>query len=127
MSTRNVVKTDSAPKAIGPYSQAIVANGFVFCSGQIPLDPATGNIVEGGIEAQTHQALKNLSEVLKAAGADLSRVVKTTVFLQSMNDFAAMNAVYTTYFTVNPPGRSAVEVAKLPRGAVVEIEAIAVI
>jgi 2-iminobutanoate/2-iminopropanoate deaminase len=127
MSTRNVVKTDSAPKAIGPYSQAIVANGFVFCSGQIPLDPATGNIVEGGIEAQTHQALKNLSAVLQAAGADLSRVVKTTVFLQSMNDFAAMNAIYTTYFTENPPGRSAVEVAKLPRGAMVEIEAIAVI
>ena len=127
MSNRTVIQTEAAPKAIGPYSQAIVANGFVFCSGQIPLDPATGNIVEGGIEAQTHQALKNLSAVLKAAGTDLKNIVKTTVFLQSMNDFAAMNAVYATYFTETPPGRAAVEVAKLPRGALVEIEAIAVL
>lgn len=127
MSTRNVVQTESAPKAIGPYSQAIAANGFVFCSGQIPLDPATGNLVEGGIEAQTHQALKNLSAVLKAAGSDLKHVVKTTVFLQSMNDFAAMNGVYAAYFTETPPGRSTIEVAKLPRGAMVEIEAVAVI
>jgi 2-iminobutanoate/2-iminopropanoate deaminase len=127
MFTRNVVQTDSAPKAIGPYSQAIVANGFVFCSGQIPLDPATGNIVEGGIEAQTHQVLKNLAAVLKAAGSDIKNVVKTTVFLQSMNDFAAMNGVYATYFTETPPGRATVEVAKLPRGALVEIEAIAVL
>jgi 2-iminobutanoate/2-iminopropanoate deaminase len=125
MSNKTVVQTESAPKAIGPYSQAIVANGFVFCSGQIPLDPATGNMVEGGIEAQTHQVLKNLTAVLQAAGADLRRVVKTTVFLQSMNDFAAMNNVYATYFTENPPGRSTVEVAKLPRGALVEIEAVA--
>ena len=127
MSNRSVVQTESAPKAIGPYSQAIVANGFVFCSGQIPLDPATGNIVEGDVTAQTQQVLKNLSAVLQAAGADLKRVVKTTVFLQSMGDFAAMNAVYATYFTENPPGRSTVEVAKLPRGALVEIEAIAVL
>ncbi len=127
MSTRSVVKTDTAPKAIGPYSQAIVANGLVFCSGQIPLDPASGNLVEGGIEAQTHQVLKNLSAVLQAAGSDLKRVVKTTVFLQSMNDFAAMNGVYATYFTQDPPGRSTIEVAKLPRGALVEIEAIAAV
>jgi 2-iminobutanoate/2-iminopropanoate deaminase len=127
MSNRSVVQTESAPKAIGPYSQAIVANGFVFCSGQIPLDPVTGNIVEGDVTAQTQQVLKNLSAVLQAAGADLKRVVKTTVFLQSMGDFAAMNAVYATYFTENPPGRSTVEVAKLPRGALVEIEAIAVL
>lgn len=127
MSNRSVVQTESAPKAIGPYSQAIIANGFVFCSGQIPLDPATGNVVEGGIEEQTHQVLKNLSAVLQAAGADLAHVVKTTVFLQSMGDFAAMNAVYATYFAANPPGRSTVEVAKLPRAALVEIEAIAVL
>ena len=127
--SRIVVQTDSAPKAIGPYSQAIVANGFVFCSGQIPLDPATGAIVEGGIEAQTHQVLKNLSAVLQAAGASLSQVVKTTVFLQSMGDFAAMNAIYATYFidAEHPPGRSTVEVARLPRAALVEIEAVAVL
>ncbi|HEY3291278.1 MAG TPA: RidA family protein [Anaerolineae bacterium] len=125
--SRTVVQTVSAPAAIGPYSQAIVANGFVFCSGQIPLDPASGAVVEGGIEAQTHQVLKNLSAVLTAAGASLARVVKTTVFLQSMGDFAAMNAVYATYFTANPPGRSTVEVAKLPRAALVEIEAVAVL
>jgi len=125
--TRNVVETGSAPKAIGPYSQAIVANGFVFCSGQIPLDPATGAIVEGGIEAQTHQVLKNLSAVLTAAGANLGQVVKTTVFLQSMGDFIAMNVIYAAYFAENPPGRSTVEVAKLPRAALVEIEAVAVL
>jgi 2-iminobutanoate/2-iminopropanoate deaminase len=122
---KSEVSSPDAPKPIGPYSQAIVANGFVFCSGQIPLDPVTGYLVEGGIEAQTHQVFKNLSGVLKAAGADLTRVVKTTVFLQSMNDFAAMNAVYASYITEVPPGRSTVEVAKLPRGALVEIEAIA--
>ncbi len=127
MPNRSVVQTASAPKAIGPYSQAILANGFVFCSGQIPLDATTGNIVVGGIEAQTHQVLKNLSAVLQAAGSDLQHVVKTTVFLASMNDFVAMNGVYATYFSQDPPGRSAVEVAKLPRGALVEIEAIAVI
>jgi 2-iminobutanoate/2-iminopropanoate deaminase len=127
MPTRTVVQAESAPKAIGPYSQAIVANGFVFCSGQIPLDPASGNIVEGGVEAQTHQVLKNLSAVLQAAGSDLKHVVKTTVYLQSMNDFAAMNGVFGTYFTENPPGRATVEVAKLPRGALVEIEAIALV
>ncbi len=125
--SRTVVQTESAPKAIGPYSQAIVANGFVFCSGQIPLDPATGAVIEGGIEAQTHQVLKNLSAVLQAAGASLGQVVKTTVFLQSMGDFAAMNAVYATYFTENPPGRSTIEVAKLPRAALVEVEAVAVL
>jgi 2-iminobutanoate/2-iminopropanoate deaminase len=127
MSTRSAVQTESAPKAIGPYSQAIVANGFVFCSGQIPLDPATGSIVAGGIEEQTQQVLKNLSAVLKAAGSDIKNVVKTTVFMQSMGDFTAMNAVYATFFAETPPGRSTVEVAKLPRGALVEIEAIAVL
>ncbi len=125
--SRSIVQTESAPKAIGPYSQAIVANGFVFCSGQIPLDPATGALVAGGIEEQTHQVLKNLSAVLLAAGASLGQVVKTTVFLQSMGDFTAMNAIYAAYFTLNPPGRSTVEVAKLPRAALVEIEAVAVL
>jgi len=127
MTVRTPIHTDSAPKAIGPYSQAIVAGGMAYCSGQIPIDPATGNLVEGGIEAQTHQALRNLSAVLQAAGSDLARVVKTTVFLQSMNDFAAMNAVYATYFSQTPPARSTIEVAKLPRAALVEIEAIAII
>ena len=125
--SRQVVQTELAPKAIGPYSQAIVANGIVFCAGQVPLDVATGNVVEGGIEAQTHQVFKNISAVLQAAGADLKHVVKTTVFLQNMSDFAAMNAVFGTYFTENPPARSTVEVAKLPRAALVEIEVIAVL
>ena len=126
MTHPTAIHTDAAPKAIGPYSQAIAAGGMVFCSGQIPIDPATGNLVEGGIEAQAHQVLRNLAAVLEAAGADLSRVVKTTVFLQSMNDFAAMNGVYAAYFDGTPPARSTIEVAKLPRGALVEIEAIAV-
>ncbi|MCS7055625.1 MAG: RidA family protein [Thermoflexales bacterium] len=125
MSNRTVVHTDAAPKAIGPYSQAIVAGGLVFCSGQVPIDPATGELVLGGIEEQTHRSLRNLKAVLEAAGSGLDRVVKTTVFLQNMGDFAAMNAVYATYFPHDPPARSTVEVAKLPRGALVEIECIA--
>ena len=120
------IHTDSAPKAIGPYSQAIAIDKLVFCSGQIPIDPATGNLIEGNVEAQTHRVLKNLSAVLQAAGTDLQHVGKTTVFLQSMNDFAAMNAVYGTYFSQTPPARSTIEVAKLPKGAQVEIDAIAV-
>lgn len=120
------IHTDAAPKAIGPYSQAIALDNLVFCSGQIPIDPATGNLVEGDVSAQTHRVLQNLSAVLQAAGSDLQHVVKTTVFLQSMNDFAAMNAVYAGWFTGTPPARSTIEVAKLPKGALVEIEAIAV-
>lgn len=127
MSNRTVIHTDSAPKAIGPYSQAIVANGMVFCSGQVPLDPASGDLVGDGIEAQTHRVLHNLRAVLEAAGSGLDRVVKTTVFLQRMDDFAAMNRVYATYFAENPPARSTVEVAKLPKGALVEIECIALV
>jgi 2-iminobutanoate/2-iminopropanoate deaminase len=127
VSTRSVVHTDSAPKAIGPYSQAIVTNGMVFCAGQTPIDPATGNLVEGGVEAQTHQALKNLGAVLHAAGSDFGKVVKTTVFLKNMNDFAAMNAIYATYFTHAPPARSTVEVARLPKDCLVEIECIALV
>ncbi len=120
------IHTDAAPKAIGPYSQAIVLDNLVFCSGQIPIDPATGNLIEGDVSAQTERVLQNLSAVLQAAGSSLQHVVKTTVFLQSMNDFAAMNAVYATWFTGTPPARSTIEVAKLPKGALVEIEAIAV-
>ncbi|PJF48342.1 MAG: RidA family protein [Chloroflexi bacterium] len=125
MSNRTVIHTDAAPKAIGPYSQAIVAGGLVFCSGQVPIDPATGELVPGGIEEQTHRSLCNLKAVLEAAGSGLDRVLKTTVFLQHMGDFAAMNAVYATYFPDNPPARSTVEVARLPRNALVEIECIA--
>ena len=126
---KKAVQTDAAPKALGPYSQAIVANGMVFCAGQIPLDPATGNLIEGGIAEQTHQVLKNLRAVLKAAGSDLDRSVKTTVFLKSMDSFAAMNEVYgrPEYFGANPPARSTVEVARLPRDVMVEIEVVALV
>jgi 2-iminobutanoate/2-iminopropanoate deaminase len=126
---KKAVQTDAAPKALGPYSQAIVANGMVFCAGQIPLDPATGNLVDGGIAEQTHQVLKNLRAVLKAAGSDLDRSVKTTVFLKSMDSFAAMNEVYgrPEYFGANPPARSTVEVARLPRDVLVEIEVVALV
>jgi 2-iminobutanoate/2-iminopropanoate deaminase len=127
MSTRNVVHTDEAPKAIGPYSQAIVVNGMVFCAGQTPIDPATGNLVDGGIEAQTHQALKNIGAVLRAAGSDYAKIVKTTVFLKDMNDFAVMNGIYATYFAESPPARSTVEVARLPKDCLFEIECIAVV
>jgi 2-iminobutanoate/2-iminopropanoate deaminase len=124
---KSVVKTDAAPGALGPYSQAIVAGGMVYCAGQIPLDPATGNIVSGGIAAQTGQVLKNLRAVLKAAGSDLDRCVKTTVFIKNMDDFAAMNDVYgrAEYFGAMPPARSTVEVARLPRDVLVEIEVVA--
>jgi 2-iminobutanoate/2-iminopropanoate deaminase len=124
---KNVVKTDAAPGALGPYSQAIVAGGMVYCAGQIPLDPATGNIVSGGIAQQTEQVLKNLRAVLKAAGSDLDRAVKTTVFIKNMNDFGAMNDVYgrPEYFGSMPPARSTVEVARLPRDVLVEIEVVA--
>jgi 2-iminobutanoate/2-iminopropanoate deaminase len=122
---RQTVATKNAPQAIGPYSQAVVANGFVFCSGQIPTDPETGEFVPGGIAEQTEQVLRNLSAVLEAAGSGLGRVVKTTVFLADMNDFAAMNEVYGRYFEEGPPARSTVEAARLPRDARVEIEAVA--
>jgi 2-iminobutanoate/2-iminopropanoate deaminase len=128
-SNKKAVQTDAAPKALGPYSQAIVANGMVFCAGQIPLDPATGDLVAGGIAEQTHQVLKNLRAVLKAAGSDLDRAVKTTVFLKSMDSFVAMNEVYgrPEYFGANPPARSTVEVARLPRDVLVEIEVLALV
>jgi 2-iminobutanoate/2-iminopropanoate deaminase len=119
------ISTDNAPGAIGPYSQAIKANGMVFCSGQIPLDPATGEFVSDDISEQTHQVFRNLKAVLEAAGASLNSVVKTTVFLADMNDFASMNAVYAEYFNENKPARATVQAARLPRDARVEIDCIA--
>ena len=121
------VATDRGPKAIGPYSQAVRANGFVFLSGQIPLDPKTQQIVEGDVAVQTERVMENLKGVVEAAGSSLHHVVKTTVFLADMNDFAAMNEVYARYFTANAPARSTVEVARLPKNARVEIDLIALI
>ncbi|HLL77219.1 MAG TPA: RidA family protein, partial [Pyrinomonadaceae bacterium] len=124
---RRAVRTDRAPRAIGPYSQAIVANGLVFCAGQIGADPATGELVAGGVREQAEQVLKNLAAVLEAAGSDADHVVKTTVFLADMNDFAAMNEIYARHFKTDPPARSTVQAARLPRGALIEIEAIAIV
>ncbi|GAP15209.1 endoribonuclease L-PSP [Longilinea arvoryzae] len=122
---RTVIAAENAPKAIGPYSMAIKAGPFVFTSGQLGLDPVTGALVEGGVEAETRQALTNLSHILQAAGTGLAYVVKTTVFLRDINDFARMNSVYAEFFTENPPARSAIQVAALPKGGAVEIEAVA--
>lgn len=124
---KKAVEAADAPKAIGPYSQAIIANGFVYTSGQIGSDPKTGTLVEGGIEAQTEQVLKNISAVLKASGSSMESVVKTTVFLADMSDFAKMNEVYAKYFKAPFPARSTVQVARLPRDAKVEIEAVALV
>ena len=124
---KKIVSTEKAPKAIGPYSQAIRIENLVFTAGQVGFDPATMDFVEGGIEAQTRQVLTNLKQVLEAADSGLKFVVKTTVFLKDMNDFAAMNAVYAEFFPENPPARSTVAVASLPKGALVEIECIALI
>jgi 2-iminobutanoate/2-iminopropanoate deaminase len=121
------VATDRGPKAIGPYSQAIRANGFVFLSGQIALDPKTQQVVEGDAASQTERVLENLKGVVEAAGSSLQRVVKTTVFLVDMNDFAAMNEVYARYFVTHPPARSTVEVSKLPKNVRVEIDLIALL
>lgn len=122
---KQIIDTSDAPKAIGPYSQAIKTAEFVFASGQIPIDPKTGEFVDGGIAEQTEQVLKNLSAVLDAAGSGLANVVKTTVFLADMSDFVEMNKVYARYFEVEPPARATVAALGLPRGALVEIEAIA--
>ncbi len=119
------IHTDSAPQAIGPYSQAIKANGLVFLSGQIPLDPAKMQIVEGGIQEQTEQVFQNIKAVLAAAGASLGKVVKTTVFLSDMNDFSAMNEIYAQHFGENRPARSTIQAARLPRDVRVEIEVVA--
>ena len=122
---KKVIFTQEAPAAIGPYSQAIEAGNLIFISGQVPLVPGTAKLVDGGITEQTHQVLKNIGAVLKGAGLTYDNVVKTTCYLTDMDDFKAMNVVYATYFTVNPPARAAVQVCKLPVGAMVEIEAIA--
>ncbi|HSE50184.1 MAG TPA: RidA family protein [Terriglobales bacterium] len=122
---REKVATSNAPQAIGPYSQAIKANGMVFCSGQVALDPATGELLNGDVRAQTERVLKNLEGVLAAAGTSFDQVVKTTVFLKTMADFSAMNEVYAKFFPAPPPARSTVAVAELPRQALVEIDVIA--
>src|SRR5438105_15360735 len=124
---KQIIATARAPKAIGPYSQAVVSSGFAFLSGQIPLDPATGHVIEGEIAAQTARVLDNLSEVLEACGSSLGSVVKTTVYLKDMGDFAPMNDVYARYFRENPPARATVEAARLPRDVQVEIDCIAVV
>lgn len=123
---KQIVATKEAPQAIGPYSQAVRAGGFIFLSGQIPLDPQTGEFVAGGVSEQTEQVLRNLSKVLEAAGTSLESVVKTTVYLADMGDFAAMNEVYARYFETEPPARSTVQAARLPRDARVEIDAVAI-
>lgn len=125
--TRDAVSTSNAPQAIGPYSQAIKANGFLFISGQIPIDPATGNIIEGGIQQQAERVLNNLSGILAAAGSSWEKVVKTTVFLKNMSEFAQMNEVYAKFCKGAPPARSTVEVARLPKDVSVEIDVIALL
>jgi len=122
---RTVISTTTAPAAIGPYSQAIVAGNLIFCSGQIPLDPETGELVGDTIDVQTRRVLDNLTALLTATSSSLAQVVKTTIFLQDMNDFQAVNAIYSEYFETEPPARSTVQVARLPRDVRVEIEAIA--
>ncbi len=124
---KEIVSTENAPGAIGPYSQAVKTGGMVFCSGQIPIDPATGEFVSENVDEQTEQVLTNLSEVLKAAGTSLDNVVKTTVFLADMNDFVEMNEVYGRFFSDNKPARATVQAARLPRDARVEIDCIAVV
>lgn len=124
--TKEVITTEKAPKALGPYSAGIKVGQFIYTAGQLGLDPVTNNLAEG-IEAQTRQALTNLSAILEAAGGSMANVVKTTVFLQNLNDFAAMNAVYATFFGEKPPARSTVQVAALPKASLVEIEAIAIL
>lgn len=122
---RDAIRTSTAPSAIGPYSQAVKAGGFVFVSGQIPIDPSTGQIVQGDIATQTHRVITNLREILSAAGSSLDKVVRSTVYLADMGDFAAMNEVYGTYFTTPAPARSTIQAGKLPKDARVEIDVIA--
>ena len=124
---KKIVSTEKAPKAIGPYSQAIIVEKLVFTAGQVGLDPATMELVEGGVEAQTRQVLTNLKHVLEKADSGLNYIIKTTVFLQDMGDFAKMNAIYAEFFPENPPARSTVQVAGLPKGALVEIECVALL
>ncbi len=122
---KQIIKTDEAPAPVGPYNQAIISGNFVFVAGQIALDPATGQLLEKDVKTQTQQMMKNMEAVLKAAGSELAKVVKTTIFLDDMNNFAAMNEVYGQFFKENAPARSAIEVARLPKDAMVEIECIA--
>jgi 2-iminobutanoate/2-iminopropanoate deaminase len=124
---KKIISTEQAPKAIGPYSQAVVANGVAYLSGQIPLDPATNQLVQGGIGEQTERVLENLKAVLEACGASLDSVVKTTVYLKDMSEFQQMNEVFGRYFSANPPARATIQAAKLPRDVSVEIDAIAVV
>jgi 2-iminobutanoate/2-iminopropanoate deaminase len=124
---KTIITSPHAPAAIGPYSQAIVYNGFAYLSGQIPLDPATGQVVEGDIQAQTTRVLENMKAVLEACGSSLGQVLKTTVFVKDLGEFAKMNEIYGKYFEANPPARSTVEVARLPRDVRVEIEAVAIV
>ncbi|NLE64955.1 MAG: RidA family protein [Elusimicrobia bacterium] len=120
-----IVKTDKAPAAVGPYSQAVITGGLVLCAGQIPLDPATGNVVDGDIEVQTARVCENIKGVLAGAGTSIDRVVKATVFLKDMNDFAGMNKIYAQYFTKDFPARSTLQVARIPKDCLVEIEVVA--
>ena len=124
---KQVLSTDKAPAAVGAYSQGVTANGFIFTAGQVPLIPGTSDLAEGGIEAQTHQVMKNIKGLLEASGSNLSSVVKTTVFLADINDFAAFNAVYGTYFPQDPPARTTVQAGALPIGALIEVEAVAIL
>lgn len=127
MAPRQAVSTERAPQAIGPYSQAVRAGNLLFISGQIPIDPATGTLIDGDIAAQTHRVFQNITAILAAAGASLDHVARTTVFLADMGDFAAMNAVYATYFSTPAPARSTVQAARLPKDARIEIDVIAVV
>lgn len=125
--SKTIIKTDNAPAAIGPYSQAVKVGDLLFCSGQIPLDPKTGKMIEGGIKEATIRVLENLKAVIEAGGSSLSKVAKVTIFIKDMNDYAVVNEIYATYFTTDPPARAVVEVSRLPKDAPIEMEAIAVI
>ncbi|MCS7201642.1 MAG: RidA family protein [Dictyoglomus sp.] len=125
--TKEVLITNKAPKAIGPYSQAVKVGNFIFISGQIPIDPDTGEVIDGDIKEQTKRVLENIKGILESVSCSLNNVVKTTVFLKNLDDFSAMNEIYATYFPENPPARSTIEVSKLPKGVSIEIEAIAII
>jgi len=127
MSDKEIIVTKNAPQAIGPYSQAVKAHGFVFTAGQIAIDPATGNVIEGDVRRQTERVMQNLKAILQASGSSLENVVRTTVFLKNMSDFAQMNEVYGTFFTSRQPARSTVEVAQLPKNVLVEIDVIALV
>jgi len=127
MMIKQIISTEKAPAALGPYSQAVVAGEFVFCTGQVAVDPASGKLIDGGIEEQTGKVLDNLKAVLEAAGSGLEHVVKTTVLLGDMDDFAAMNGVYSRYFSSDQPARAAFQVARLPLGAAIEIECVALL